>query len=491
MLRRVLLLMMAACSLLQAQHHDIVAPVERNGFTALTSYDSLRAFLGSLAECPAFSVSTIAASRSGRSVYLVRYRGGGSSPLDATLRVLLFAQQHGNEPSGKEALTVLLAQAASGSLKDVLRGIDLYVVPQMNPDGAELRQRRTTDSLDMNRSHLVLSTPEVEALHELFYSVKPQVTLDVHEFFAFDESWTDSGFIKMADVQLGMLTNPNSSRVLAAFQRSTVFPAVAEAMAAQGYLFQEYIVGSPSDRVRHSTTEINAGRQGFGILNTLSFIQEGREGKSPEENLERRVRSQLTGILALLRCCESHAGELIAMVEHERDILKNRVGDSCALRMEHIAGERRLAIPVRSLSTGRDTAWEVAPYHSIVHTLCSTTVPQAYIVPRHCASVIRLLAKHHVSFTTVGDSRSIRCGRYKIDGIEADALEEDTLPRPRVHLVPETVTLAAGDVIVPTTQWHSLFLATLLEPESMWGLTKYPQFAWTLKDKWYPILRVP
>jgi hypothetical protein len=60
-----------------------------------------------------------------------------------------------------------------------------------------------------------------------------------------------------------------------------------------------------------------------------------------------------------------------------------------------------------------------------------------------------------------------------------------------VHLVPETVNLAAGDVIVPTTQWHSLFLATLLEPESMWGLTKYPQFAWTLKDKWYPILRVP
>ena len=487
----VMLLLFSSSIVLNAQDRRVLAPVERNGFTALTSYDSLRAFLGSLAGSSSLHISTIATTRSGRSVFLVHYTSPGATSNDSTLRVLLFAQQHGNEPSGKEAMTILLARCASGGLNDLRAPLDLYIVPQMNPDGAELRQRRTSDSLDMNRMHLVLGTPEVEALHEVFHAVKPHVTLDVHEFFAYSESWTDSGIIKMADVQLGMLTNPNSSHALAAFQHSEVFPAVAKAMAGDGYLFQEYIVGSPSDRVRHSTTEINDGRQSFGILNTLSFIQEGREGNTLEENLERRSRSQLTGIMALLQCCTSHASEIIALLGREREALKNHVGDTFALRMQHIAGDRRLVIPVRTLSTGRDTTWLVTPYHSVVQTLSKTTLPQAYVVPKQCSSVIRLLEKHHVSFTTVQAPRTMRVDRYIIDSVDSDALEEDTLPRPHVHAVSELVTLSSGDVIVPTTQWHSFFLATLLEPESMWGLTKYPQFSWILKNPAYPILRVP
>ncbi|HTY00434.1 MAG TPA: hypothetical protein VMG09_10440, partial [Bacteroidota bacterium] len=321
--------------------------------------------------------------------------------------------------------------------------------------------------------------------------VKPHVTLDVHEFFAYSESWSDSGFVKMSDVQLGMLTNPNSSHALAAFQHTTVFPFVAHEMAMEGFLFQEYIVGSPSDRVRHSTTEINDGRQSFGILNTLSFIQEGREGKTSLENLERRTRSQLTGILALLRCCTSHAGEIVAMVDRERALLMTHVGDTCALRMEHVAGNRRLVIPVRSLSTGKDTTWLVNPYHSVVQSICRTTLPRAYVVPKQCTSVIKLLEKHHVSFTVNKESKTIRADRYMIDSVGWDALEEDTLPRPYAHLASEVVTLTDGDIIVPTAQWHSYFLATLLEPESMWGLTKYPQYSWILKNPLYPILRVP
>jgi hypothetical protein len=105
--------------------------------------------------------------------------------------------------------------------------------------------------------------------------------------------------------------------------------------------------------------------------------------------------------------------------------------------------------------------------------------------------VISLLEKHHVSFTTIHTPNTIDVVRYVIDTIDSDALEEDTLPRPRVHPIPEEVTLTEGDIIVPTTQGHSFFLATLLEPESMWGLTKYPQFSWILKNPSYPVLRVP
>jgi hypothetical protein len=53
------------------------------------------------------------------------------------------------------------------------------------------------------------------------------------------------------------------------------------------------------------------------------------------------------------------------------------------------------------------------------------------------------------------------------------------------------VVLHPGDIMVSTSQVHSLFLAILLEPESMWGLVKYPAYNFLLQSKVYPILRVP
>jgi len=98
------------------------------------------------------------------------------------LRVMLFAQQHCVEPSGKEALTMLLAMIANHELDTILSHLDLLIVPQMNPDGAELRQRRTADSIDLNRNHLILTSPEPKGLHDLFARWQPQVTMDIHEF---------------------------------------------------------------------------------------------------------------------------------------------------------------------------------------------------------------------------------------------------------------------------------------------------------------------
>jgi hypothetical protein len=51
--------------------------------------------------------------------------------------------------------------------------------------------------------------------------------------------------------------------------------------------------------------------------------------------------------------------------------------------------------------------------------------------------------------------------------------------------------LRPGDIIVRTDQTRSLFLAVLLEPESMWGLVKYNGFSSLLQGKEYPILRIP
>jgi hypothetical protein len=484
------LLVCCNCPTIAGERPTVCSPVERSGFVHITSYDSLQVFLTEIGKSPSICIDQIATTRNGRAVNLVRVSIPQQAGTGDRLRILLFAQQHGDEPAGKEALTALLARCASGMLDSLLSKVELFIVPLMNPDGAELRQRRTSDGTDLNRNHLVLTSPETRALHELFFEFRPEVTLDLHEYGSFSKSWSDSGFIKRGDVQLGMLTNLNSSPVLRKYEREAVYPFIAQRMAASGYSFHEYIVGSPTDYVRHSTTEINDGRQSFGILNTLSFIQEGRQWKTIADSLKRRTLAQLTSIEGLLAFCAMHAEEIKHLVDGERRILPGYTGKSFVLRMEHFPEAGRMQIPVTLVPSGKDSLWTITPYRNVVRPLTLTNVPRQYLVPREASGILDVVGRHHITTEIVTKERTAEATVFTIDSVGTEVVEEDSLPRLFVNERRVQVMLRPGDVLIPTSQWQSLLIATMLEPTSVWGLTKYPSFAWLLRERQYPVFRI-
>jgi hypothetical protein len=467
------------------------APVERSHFSALTSYDSLQAFLGKIAESPLIHVEKMARSLEGRTVNIVRVAGQESSAPENKVRILLFAQQHGNEPSGKEALTVLLARCASGAFNDLLHHIELLIVPQMNPDGAERRQRRTADSLDLNRSHLLLNSPEVVGLHDLFRAELPEVTEDIDEYTSYIDTTETAGLIKTADVQLGMLTNLNSPAALQRYEHERIYPWIEAAMRGAQYSFHEYLVGSPDQRLRHSTTEPNDGRQSFGLLGTLSFIQEGRRRRTLEEELERRVRSQLCSIEALLHFCGDHASEIRSLVKLVREDLKHAAGREFVLRMDHVRAPETLRIPMYDQHTRHDTLWYVHPYDGMVQASRTTTLPKAYVVPSSEHAVIALLSRHGVQFSIAVADEVLPVEVFHVDSTTTVPLEEEDLSAVAVSIRRTEGHIRKGDVIVPVNQSASLLIGTLLEPESIWGLAKYPAFSELLRRREYPILRIP
>ena len=491
--KRTLLPLLLFCTgfVCTAQVH-VQAPVALHGFTRLTSYDTLQAYLHSLDGLPGIKVARIARTAQGRDVCCVFLSRTARFGEDTTkLRVMLFAQQHGDEPSGKEALTLLLASAANHDLDKILSRIDLLVIPQMNPDGAELRQRRTPGGLDLNRDHLLLSSPETRGLHDLFAAWWPEVTMDIHEYGPFSRAWSDSGIVKAADVQLGMLTNLNSAESLRKFEREVVFPRILSAMSDSNYLFHEYLVGSPQDYIRFSTTEPNDGRQSFGILNTLSFIQEGRGGQTLEDRLERRSRSQRASIEALLSFCSLHADEIQALVRGARESLCRAAGRQAILCMDHFPGGTSLRIPVVRVPSGRDSIWLVHPLRDRVSALCSREVPSAYVIPRELDAIREILERHHVLGEVVKAPRRENVSVYLIEGVQPDTLEDEWHPKPALRGVTRTQELRPGDFVVRTNQRHSLFLSIFLEPESMWGIVKYPAFSFLMQSKEYPIMRIP
>jgi hypothetical protein len=124
-----------------------------------------------------FQVERAGESVEGRAIYHVR-AGTGS------YGVLLWSQMHGDEPTATSALFDLLEylhrHRDEPHVKRLLSTLTLHVVPMLNPDGAELFQRRNAQGIDVNRDALRLQTPEGRTLKALRDRVRPEVGFNLH-----------------------------------------------------------------------------------------------------------------------------------------------------------------------------------------------------------------------------------------------------------------------------------------------------------------------
>ena len=64
----------------------------------------------------------------------------------------------------------------------VLSRVNVLIIPRANPDGAENFTRDLANGINLNRDHLLLSTPESRAIASVLNQYQPDVVLDSHEY---------------------------------------------------------------------------------------------------------------------------------------------------------------------------------------------------------------------------------------------------------------------------------------------------------------------
>ncbi len=470
---------------------------------ALTSHDEMLSRLKKMdASSPIVSMAVIGKTVQGREIPALFFsKGEFALRREQKPIVLVFCQQHGDEASGKEAALMLAADLLRGG-KDILDHLDLILVPSLNPDGSELRQRRNANGRDLNRNHVLLSEPETLALHHLFQEWFPEITLDVHEYGAVSKWWVGQGAIKNADEMLGWLSNLNIDAAIRAFSQDVFYPAMREKVAADGFILFPYLVGSPeeNDRLRYSTTDIDDGRQGLGIYNTLSFILEGKRYGSVDNMLARRSATQLSAMKAFLRIAAEKGGEILAMVRPSRARLLQEVapGERAFVRMDYYPdpASPSVAFPVFNLEEWKAETRAWKNFQPLVKVKKSVRVPIAYVVPGEEARLIELLQRHQVRLFRLAAPAEATVEQYRILHAAARIEEEDPLPEFDMERESGRVTLAAGDVVVFLNQRARLLLPLLLEPESSWGIMtdtgEVPSLFgdYAREGKTYPILRL-
>jgi len=480
-------------TVLNAQH--LLTPLEESNYTKLTSYDELVSFLeNAMRQNSKLSMDYIAKSVEGRKIPAIKISSGEFGKDKEKIKVLIFAQQHGNEPSGKEGALLLIARFANGSYDSLLSRIDLIIVPQMNPDGSEKDVRRNGNNADLNRDHLTLLQPETTGLHKLFNEYLPEATMDVHEYFPYSEDWEKYGYIKKFDEQIGATTNINISEKIRSYSNKAYFPFIKNYLNDQGFSFQNYILGGPPEQelIRHSTYDINDGRQSFGILNTFSFIQEGLNGRDSIENIKHRSEGQATGMLGFLDFIYLNKNEIKSMVEEERaKLVSGNVSDEVAIQLDHVPDGSILKLNLFSLYSNQDTIVTVKDYRPIVKSLLDVKRPLGYLIPKDLNDLVEWANRQNIEFKELANQAGLIIKQYTVTEIDSINFEGDKVVNPSLEINDVSDIDLSKYYYVPMNQLRCNQIIIALEPKSMLGLVTYKKFEHLLKSgEYFPILRV-
>ena len=92
---------------------------------------------------PADDIETVVFGSSVQGRPLVAHHRSGAG--ETTFRILVVGVIHGDEPAGLDVADLLLAEP-------VPDGVDLWVVPDANPDGRFRRTRGNANGVDLNRN---------------------------------------------------------------------------------------------------------------------------------------------------------------------------------------------------------------------------------------------------------------------------------------------------------------------------------------------------
>ena len=125
-----------------------------------------------------FVKTVLGTSAEGRSISL--YSMG-----DGLMKVMLWSQMHGDEPTATMALADVFSFFAKNPEHEVTKAISkkltLLVISMLNPDGAERFTRRTAQLIDMNRDALALETPEAKILKTVRDKYHPEYGFNLHD----------------------------------------------------------------------------------------------------------------------------------------------------------------------------------------------------------------------------------------------------------------------------------------------------------------------
>lgn len=382
--------------------------------------------------------------------------------------VLLIGQQHGDEPAGAEALLVVARSLAQGPLAPLLEALNVIVLPRANPDGAQSGQRATASGIDLNRDHLLLRTPEAQAIAGLMRDYAPMVVADAHEYPAVAPYLDKFGGVARADVLLQYAMAPNVHEFVSRAAEEWFRRPLLERFQREGLSSDWYhtLSTSPQERrVAMGAPRPETERNAAGLRHAVSLLVETRGSGLGRAHLARRVHTQVVAMQSILASAAARADDLTKL---RRFVETETVSQACSGEtvVEAAATPSEYVLKLIDPASGADmpvnVAWESALQ---LQTLRSRVRPCGYWLAageREAALRLRGLG---LTVQRAEEKGVVRGEAYRETSRAAVADSPGAL-QPQVETVPSLLDVVPGSWYVPLDQPLAGLAIAALEPDT-------------------------
>lgn len=459
----------------------------RNSFTSNAEIQTwLRELAASSARSPGLKAAVLPLGQSQRGEALealVLTRGAGTDApalaLAASGRptVLLIGQQHGDEPAGSEALLVIARELTQGLLQPLLDRVNVIIVPRANPDGSADNKRVTSGGLDMNRDHLLLNTPEAQALAKLTRDYRPTVVVDAHEYTVVGSFLQQFGAVQKYDALLQYATTANLPEFLTKASEEWYRRPLVAALKAQGLSTEWYYTTSADladKKVSMGGTQPDTGRNVNGLKNTVSLLIETRGVGIGRLHIQRRVHTHVTALSSVLASTAQRASELSQLQPY---IEKELSALACKGEAIIEAGPTPESYDLVMLDpvTGADRAQRVEWNSALaLRTIKARVRPCGYWLSASSKTAVERLRLHGVQVLRVTEPGSMLGDIYRETARSAGVRQDvrgaiagaGQIVKAEVTLVRGVIDTATGSYYVPLNQPLANLVIAALEPDT-------------------------
>lgn len=391
--------------------------------------------------------------------------------------VMLIGQQHGDEPAGSEAMLLIAQRLASGPLTPLLDRINVVMLPRANPDGAQAETRVSASGIDINRDHLLLKTPEAQALAQLARDYRPVAVLDAHEYTVVGRYLEKFGTVQRFDALVQYAMTANLPEFITKASEQWFRQPMLAALKAQNYATEWYYTTStdPSDKkISMGGVQPDTGRNVNGLRNAVSFLVETRGVGIGRMHLKRRVHTHVTAIESFLQSAADHASELVRL----RTFVDNDVASKACkgeVVIEAAATPSEYNLTMIDPATGADRTLGVAWDSALeLRTLKRRLRPCGYWIAAAESDTVTRLRGLGVTVQQLVDTGVMRGATYqelsreegKREDVRGAIADNGAVLRVKVEVTPSLLDVPAGSYYVPLDQPLANLVIAALEPDT-------------------------
>ena len=413
----------------------------------------------------------------------VSFIGSNTAPL----RLLIMAGQHGDEVEARVAVKNFLQMLRSEKVDT--SQLLLAIISNLNPDGAAKGTRENVRGLDLNRDHQLLHSVENQALHCFIRHWRPHLIVDVHTYPTRRKHLLKHNLIYCHDIFVDIPTNPSLAHPMLSSLSEYLLKPFLYQLNTLGYRSQRYMLINRSGRIRHSTPDAVDARNGLTLRYGIPTIL--LEGRQPLHSDSLAVRMYLVSALqASLELLVQWAKQNKNLLTLSLSPLKPK--DSIAISSRYVQADEPCRMVFKDAQSGDIRQVELpGKFTPQGETTKQIKLPWAYAVPGKHTALIKLLRRHGFAEQAPRQGQIEMVESYQINEVQRSK-RANRPPRNLSVTVHREQKLLNNYVLFPVMQDGGHALAVLLEPESKYGLTRFPRMDLNLRTASnYPILRVP